>query len=625
MEGIEILHKKFMCLWFQLSLSNKIAVTVLSLVLAVLGLSQMFLFSYVNSYLHKQISSTTKSNLIQTEKSIKVKTNSIIERALYLQLNDTFNTSLKKILFSDGPVSDVLSQSRIALVLAQNKIADPLISSFFLYTEKGDFTDMTVFMEEGYQFKESDLYKLAEEMKNNSIDWGVAGRDEIFINHKMVIPMLCKFRIEGINSPLILVVNIDQQRLNTYLSTIRPNPNMAMMIVDQAGNAVASSNSELTKYILQDQARLNQFLDDDIGETTLEYLNERYLIASHTLERLPWFVVSAQSERDLFGDLVHLRNFFILSIIGVICLLCVLIISVVRKTTKPLLNLSQAMKQVEKQNYSIRFSYPHSDEVGVLSESFNSMLAETQRLIISKEEYIEQLKEEKENVRREQMLKRRIELNALQSQINSHFLYNTLDSIRWKAEAVHASEISSMVTSLATLFRISLSRGREIIPILDEIKHVQSYLAIQKFRYGDKIDYEILVDEAVKPLYAIKLTLQPLVENAIYHGIKEKDGSGKVIVSVEKFQNDIKMTVKDDGVGIPGRRLQMLQDALSKGDFVRGDGYGIFNVQERIRLFFGNGYGLTLQSREREGTVVELILPCITEEEVEKYVPNPDS
>lgn len=309
----------------------------------------------------------------------------------------------------------------------------------------------------------------------------------------------------------------------------------------------------------------------------------------------------------------------------VLPVLLVALTRIVHSVTQPLSRLSQRMRSVDVKNDWQGFEYPYHNEIGTLSRSFNSMLAHIHMLLDEQETYIAQLQDEKERVRVEQQLKRRAELKALQAQINPHFLYNTLDSIRWKAERAGAQDISRMTTALATLFRIGLSRGREIISVEQEAQHVGSYLQIQKLRYGGKLSYTVELSPDILQLYTVKLILQPLVENAIYHGIKESEAPGLIAISGRRSGSVMELRVTDNGPGIPPERLAMLQADLARGLSVSGEGYGIFNVNERIRLYFGAEYGLMLESEYGRGTVAAVRLPCITQDEVEQYVSLTDS
>ena len=233
-------------------------------------------------------------------------------------------------------------------------------------------------------------------------------------------------------------------------------------------------------------------------------------------------------------------------------------------------------------------------EVQALSDGFEQMVGQLNDLL--------------EQRRQEQTSLRNAELALLQSQINPHFLYNTLDTIIWLIETEHYADAENMITSLSSFFRTSLSRGRDIITLDEETQHVASYLAIQQFRYRDIMCYRLDVDPALSECAVPKLTLQPLVENALYHGIKLKRAPGAILVSGRRAGNgDVLLSVQDDGVGMPAPRLAALRAALA-GNAER-IGFGLATVHERLQLLYGEGYGLTVESIPGTGTTVTARLP----------------
>uniref|UniRef100_UPI00136CE0CB sensor histidine kinase n=1 Tax=Clostridium sp. C2-6-12 TaxID=2698832 RepID=UPI00136CE0CB len=243
-------------------------------------------------------------------------------------------------------------------------------------------------------------------------------------------------------------------------------------------------------------------------------------------------------------------------------------------------------------------TYKYNDEVGELGSSFNNMVKEINNLI--------------NLVQKEEKSKRIAEMNVLQAQIKPHFMYNTLDTIRWMAEEHNEEDIVEIIEAFTNLLRISLSKGKEMISVQDELNHVQSYLIIQKIRYEDKLDYEIEFDENILDFEVIKLILQPLVENAIYHGIKEKRGNGKISITGKIEGNLLCFTVMDNGKGMEEDVLNRINKMLAGvGENKHEIGYGIFNVNERIRMIYGDEYGLKYKSVYGEGTIVELRHPII--------------
>ena len=264
--------------------------------------------------------------------------------------------------------------------------------------------------------------------------------------------------------------------------------------------------------------------------------------------------------------------------------------------TRPIRYLQQKMTQVEEGNLHTTITERGFREVRSLSRTFNMMLGRIRSLM--------------GQIVAEQEAKRFLELNALQQQINPHFLYNALDSIIWIQEQGRSQEAIEMVCALARLFRISISKGRNIITVREEIEHVRNYLIIQKMRFKNTFSHQIDVDESLLALRTVKLVLQPLVENAVHHAL-DPYGHHTLHISIRIFSEDgaLCMSVADDGIGIPAETLHGILDA-PKGN---GAGIGLRNVHERLQLTCGRGYGLTIHSVEDEGTVVTIRQPLTLE------------
>ncbi len=278
--------------------------------------------------------------------------------------------------------------------------------------------------------------------------------------------------------------------------------------------------------------------------------------------------------------------------------------------TKPLRELTTLMKQARNGNFSVRYDKKCKGEVRELGNSFNIMIDRIKELIAM--------------VYKEQNDKREAEMRILQEQIKPHFLYNTLDTIQWMARKKGANDIVDMVLSLSHFFRISLNSGKEILSVQDELTMIKSYLDVQKYRYKDMFDYKIEVDDTIKKCKMMKLTLQPIVENALYHGIKESDNEqGFIWIRASKKDDDkILIIVEDDGAGMNDDKLNDINHLLkSKERPENVKGYGILNVNDRIRISYGEEYGLSYSKRLGGGTKVEIL---IKNTEV-KYVENINS
>lgn len=270
---------------------------------------------------------------------------------------------------------------------------------------------------------------------------------------------------------------------------------------------------------------------------------------------------------------------------------------IMRGITEPIHRLSEATKQAGSGDFAVRAQEDSDDELAVLNTSFNQMVEKIGQLV--------------EDIRVEQINLRQTELKVLQAQINPHFLYNTLDSIIWLAEAGEKEKVVQMVSSLSDFFRTTLSKGRDYISLQEEEMHIRSYLQIQQFRYRDILEYDIQIPQKLYPHPILKLTLQPLVENALYHGIKNKRGMGHISVMGKEEADSLVFCVRDDGIGMAAERLAHVR-AMMYGEQVDASdpsGFGLFNVNQRMQLNYGPSYGLEIDSIYGEGTTVKVVIP----------------
>ncbi len=285
-----------------------------------------------------------------------------------------------------------------------------------------------------------------------------------------------------------------------------------------------------------------------------------------------------------------------------VCIIALFIAWIIGGTiVNPIRKLIFLMRKAEDGNLSVTMNVKYNDEIGQLGKSFNVMLGKISKLM--------------DKVFEEQQEIRKAEFKALQAQINPHFLYNTLDSIIWLARAHRDDEVVAMVNALTKLFRIALSRGREIITIQEEIEHVNSYLTIQHIRYKNKFTYDVSVPENLVQYRILKLILQPIIENAIYHGIKMKREEGHISLQAYESGECVVFEIQDTGIGMTEETLAALNNTLKDVSGEKLESYGLRNVNERIKIYFGKDYGLSFTSQYGIGTKVEIKIPKITEVE----------
>ncbi len=331
------------------------------------------------------------------------------------------------------------------------------------------------------------------------------------------------------------------------------------------------------------------------GLWELKIQGEDYLVYASALGIGDWTMMSLISRDGVFSNVRKMQNMLIAAIVLSTVLSLLFAFLIAHWISVPLKKVESAMQLVEKGNYQVQIADNRKDEVGALINGFNEM---TRRIG-------EMTKNEQEN----QKALLRAELNALQAQINPHFLYNTLDSINWMVRMGRNDEVGEMIDSLILLFRISLSKGQTFISIGDELTHVEKYLQIQKIRYSRILNYQMEVPEELHDCQTIKMILQPLVENAIYDGLKEKGELGFITITARAEGEEILFCVCDTGMGIREEKLQEIRQMMLEGIEYHPDSYGVISVQKRLQTYFGKQYGLQFESEYGKGTTVSLRIP----------------
>lgn len=335
-------------------------------------------------------------------------------------------------------------------------------------------------------------------------------------------------------------------------------------------------------------------LEDGIHENV--YKGERRQVQIKTVSYTGWKLVYVSSLTNFQFGSPETKYFMVMFVAMASLMIFLLNQMVSAQIAKPLQKLNQSVQDWEAGNMTPQIYIGGSEEVEHLGKTLQRTVEQLRRLM---DEMV---------IRQEE--KRKSELDALQSQINPHFLYNTLDSIVWMIEGEKYDEAVFMITQLASLFRISLSKGKTIISVEDELKHVKNYMNIQKVRYKNKFSVEYEIDESILNYCTVKLIIQPILENAIYYGVEYMDGDGEIKIIGYKKDNDIYIEVTDNGLGMT---RDVVENLLKENNRVRkrGSGVGLINVHNRLKLRFGENYGLEIESEPDEGTTVRIHLPSI--------------
>ena len=364
-------------------------------------------------------------------------------------------------------------------------------------------------------------------------------------------------------------------------------------ILDAKGNIVYHPQQQQLYNELQTE-NISLIMDTDEDTVLTGTGNDGKLYSISRSEKTGWTVVDCTNVKELLSKSRQAQSVYVLTAIILVIVALLFSRFMARSITLPIQKLRDSMKKVQEGDFSVSDVVVDSkNEIGSLTKSFDVM---THRI----HELMEQNVHEQEE-------KRKSELKALQSQINPHFLYNTLDSIIWMAEGKKNEEVVLMTASLARLLRQSISNEDEVVPIANEVEYARGYLTIQKMRYKDKLEFQIDVDSSILYIPLIKLVLQPIIENAIYHGLKYKESKGLLIVKGFMKDGNAVLQVIDDGVGMDEETLAHIYDKHKVN--YHSNGVGVYNVQKRLKLYYGDDYGITYESEKGKGTTATITIP----------------
>ncbi len=398
----------------------------------------------------------------------------------------------------------------------------------------------------------------------------------------------------------VLLIDLKFNRIKSLCQSFTSTKKGYNFIIDKNGNYIYHPSMQLIYSDLYNEP-IGSILGllDDTQKTTYSKDNRYYIV--ETSDLTGWHVVNVTYEGDMITDWRYVHMVF--TLVGLVLFIFIGITTknVSLSITKPVRKLLEVMKGVDRGEFKLVGNIRAGEEIRELAREYDIMVGKIRELIAAN--------------KREQEQKRKSDLKALQAQINPHFLYNTLDSIIWMAEMNQSDKVVQMTSALSKLFRISISKGQDMIPIRDEIAHVESYLKIQQMRYRDKFDYKLDIDPLIYDYIILKITLQPLVENSIYHGIKEIEEKGKITIAGYLEDDHIIMKVADNGKGMTREQLIELRHEIDTAMEDRSadhrHGMGVRNVHQRIRIHFGGQYGIYCSSERGDGTMIQVKIPRI--------------
>lgn len=590
------LIKIFKRFYYNLPINMKLNFTNILIIVVSMGILTLLANQVTtNIIIDKSVASS-----VQDLNVIKRSMDSLFNQIEYLSKLTVTNNNVQAILHLSKEEINFEQVKRLDVVRSLDTIVgnEDIINSALVFTNEGIVISSSKVGNYKLSVDSKDLTSIIEaaERKKGEVIWRRTQPVDYYLG-KENIDCISLFRalIDVKTGDILgaIELDVDQNNISSLFSNRSNNKSEEVFIVSDDGMVIFTGDKDSLYKKVDHENYYNWVKNNNNSGKVFNIENERYLVTSVRYERFSSNIIGVVPLKHITEDSEKIT--YLIFIVGLICISLAVITSIINSLaiTRPIIRLSRNMAQASQGDLEVRSTIAYRDEVGQLATSFNNM--------------IERISELMDKVYREEKKKREYEFLALQSQINPHFLYNTLESICSLANKQRTEDVTHMVKSLENFYRTALSNGRNVVTIREEIENVSNYLNIQKVRYKDKINYVIEVDENILNMSIVKLSIQPLVENSIYHGIRNKMGKGMIWIFGTVVGEKVRISVIDDGVGFDENRYNsMIKDSDDKRK-----SYGLKNVNERTKLYFGPEYGLNITSSKKSGTRVDVILPSV--------------
>ncbi|NOV01143.1 cache domain-containing sensor histidine kinase [Paenibacillus planticolens] len=567
----------------------------ISVVFSCLILFLIVITSYISYHLSADaVEMNSKHYISEIVQQVNINIQSYITNMEDISMLASTNKDVKYYITGTGFISDEERrpyEKRISDLFQSILITRKDIASIMVFGYNNRFVSdrRITSLNTNANFEEQPWYKNAKAEGGKSVISAPHVQNIIQNEYRWVVSLSRELKsADGITGEGIFLVDLNLNVLGEICNHINLGKRGYVFILDKDGSIVYHPqqkliNSNLKAEMIDEvkQSGSGSFVTGDGNKKRIYTIQETHF---------GWKIVGVAYANELIANQYQINiSYFLWTILALVIALY-LSFFISRHLSRPIKLLQSNMKQVEKGDFSIRSEFRSENEIGQLGQTFNIMVGRIKDLM-------NQIIQNEES-------KRKSEMKLLEAQINPHFLYNTLDSIIWMAERKKHDEVVQMTSSLAKLFRAIINKNNETVSVRVEIEHITNYLLIQSMRYKDKLDFQIEVDPGILEVHIPKIILQPIVENAIYHGIKNSLEPGLVKITGKEDGDTIVFVVADNGVGMEPDKLDHIlkvRDGVVKG-------IGVSNVNERIKLF-GNEFGLTFKSEKWEGTEVRIVLP----------------
>lgn len=445
---------------------------------------------------------------------------------------------------------------------------------------------------------DTEWYK--KQMGNNgkAYWYGIVENPSSYTYENNVLPLARPIIYSSLNYQIgWSLINFKESLISDVFKKYYTDTTKSIYVIDQRGVCISSTDRSLVAKDLSNQDQIQRIITLGNGNFPIQDNKEKTLLVFHKSERTGWIIVQEVRYSYLDKQKNVLLKMTLTILLAVLLISSSMTVYLSFRITRPVSLLQKRVKQISEGNFTRDTAIEGNDELGALGEGINLMASDIQKLL--------------ERLREEESIKRRLEINMLQSQINPHFLYNTLNTIKWIAIIQKADGVRDAVSSLGRLLRNTICDAEEKITIREEVEILKDYMYIQNLRYNGSVDVQYYFeDEDIQNYTILKLTLQPIVENAIFHGIEPKKSAGIIKISFSYGSDVIRICVEDNGVGMTEEQIEKVLSGKKQDEKLRGmSGVGINNVSERLKLSYGKEYGIQIESVTGEYTKVNILIP----------------
>jgi len=575
--------------FLNLSLKQKMLLMMLPSVL-IFVLSGVFIYTRFKEALTEK----TKISELKTVDMVGSDVLTLLEKVESRVTNLSANKDLQEYLNFDHDFNEeVVLKSRVSQSFSDDLVMNKLVDSFYIIKDPHDYIRFDPYFTNVSKDEVNDFvnYMFNEYKEKEFYGFLKSGYNAKFgkLHYIRQVYGLKEYKVKG-----ILVLNVNYVLLKDVFEK-RDEQDRSYYAFDSFYNTVYTDS---------------EYPENDIMKNISYTGNTGYYIRStgagssmvfyRPLPQFKWTVCTEIPLKVVYSEIKSLTGFFIVMSVASILLTLLIYYKISSNFSKRIRELVEIMERIKAGDLESRFKMRYTDEISRIGSNLNEMTDRIKQLIF--------------NISEKQLQKREAELSALQSQINPHFLYNTLETVRMVAIVNKDREAAGIIKTLSDLFRYSINRKKDVVYIEQEVEHMKKYLEIQSVRYEDKFDVDINIDSDILAFKTIKLILQPIVENAIYHGIETKPGKGYIGISGTKCDNEIRFVIEDNGIGIDEEELRSIKDDLEVvGSKEKKRSIGLKNVSDRIKLYFGPQYGIDIQSSKEKGTKIVIRIPALNE------------